>query len=175
MQRFPRSWTARGNGAFVSEPYLMCYEAHCCVLIQEPPRDDPDRLDRLKDNLGTLLRGAEARRGAIEATSAMERQSIQVEQLILRSHEVFKTFEKNIGRQNDKVSRAINLLTQDLRRNLGIPPGDQKSIRLNMDMKKFEDALKDLFKGKELIDPAFMKNISRVAQGIEAKNKNGEP
>lgn len=161
----------RSKGPLVEANHLMLYGTHCCLLVQEPPRTDEERYDRMKDNLGTLLRGMEARYEAIEAASAVQRQKNQVEQLILRSHEVFQTFEKNLNRQQDRMGRTLGLFAQELRKNLGIPPGDQTSIRLNMVLKKLEETLRGLFKSVELIDPAFTRNITRVAQGIQSKQK----
>lgn len=164
----------KGRGALVEGNQLMLFDANCCVLVQEPPMQDADRYDRLKDNLGTLLRGAAARHESIEASLAVLRQQTQVEQLILRSHEVFQNFEKNIARQQDKIARVTGLFAQDLRKALSIPAGDPNSIKLNMELKKVEDSLRGLFKSAELIDPAFTKNIGRVAQGIQGKQKGGE-
>ncbi len=164
----------RGRGALVEGLQLMLFDASCAVLIQEPPMQDPDRYDRLKDNLGTLLRGAAARHESIEASLAVQRQKTQVEQLILRSHEVFQNFEKNTTRQQEKISKVMGLFAHDLRKALGIPAGDQASIKLNMELKKVEESLRGLFRSAELIDPAFAKNISRVAQGIHGKQKGSE-
>ncbi|HVL00457.1 MAG TPA: hypothetical protein VM553_11630, partial [Dongiaceae bacterium] len=163
--------TNRAKGPLVEGNNLMLYEQNCWVLVQDPPRQDEDRYARLKDNLGTLLRGAEARYEAIAAAVAVQRQKVQVEQLILRSHEVFQTFEKNMTRQQDRLGRSINIFAQDLRKALNIPAGDPASIRLNMELKKLEDGLRGLFRSAELIDPAFAKNISRVAQGLQSKQK----
>lgn len=164
----------RGKGTVVDDNHLMLYQAGCCLLVQDPPRDDSGRYERIKVNVGTLMKGAEARLEAIEAAQAVLRQKTQVEQLILRSYEVLQNFDRNILRQQDKLSRLVNLLAQDLRKNLGITPGDQKSIRLSMDLKKLEDSLREFFKLQDLIDPAFVKNITKVAQGIQAKQKSGD-
>lgn len=164
----------RGKGSVVEANHLMLYQPGCCLLIQDPPRTDSNRYERIKDNIGTLLKGAEARLEAIEAAVAVQRQKNQVEQLILRSYDILQGLDKNVVRQQEKLSRLINTLAQDMRKNLGIMPGDQKSIRLSMDLKKMEDALKDFFKLQELVDPAFAKNITKVAQGILSRQKGGD-
>lgn len=161
----------RSKGPVVEGNQLMLYEQNCWVLVQDPPRQDPDRYARLLDNLGTLLRGADARHEAIAAALAVQRQKVQVEQLILRSYEVFQTFEKNIVRQQERIGRALNIFAQDVRKSLAIAAGDPASIRLNMELKKLEDMLRGLLKSSELVDPAFAKNISRVAQGLHSKQK----
>ncbi len=161
----------RSKGPVVEGNNLMLYEKNCWVLVQEPPRQEPDRYARLMDNLGTLLRGADARHAAIAAALSVQRQKVQVEQLILRSHEVFQTFEKNIVRQQDRIGRALNIFAQELRKALNIPAGDPASIRLNMELKKLEEMLRGLLKSSELVDPAFAKNIGRVAQGLHSKQK----
>ncbi|HBO94940.1 MAG TPA: hypothetical protein DD667_16780, partial [Gammaproteobacteria bacterium] len=138
---------------------------------ESPPLADEERYARLKDNLGTLMRGVQARYGSILAETSVQKQKSQVDALIVRSNEVFRTFESNLDKQKDKMSRVINMLGQEMRKNLGIPPGDQKSIRLNMDLKKLEDSLGKLFVQNELVDPAFKKNISRVAENLLKKNK----
>jgi predicted nucleic acid-binding Zn-ribbon protein len=164
----------RGKGALVDINHLLLYQPGCCLLIQDPPRDDKDRYERIKDHISTLMKGAEARLTAIEAAQAVQRQKTQVEQLILRSHEVLQNFDRSVGKQQDKLARLINIFAQDLRKSLGIPPGDQKSIRLNMELKKLEDALREFFKMQDLIDPAFAKTITKVAQGIQSKQKGGD-
>lgn len=164
----------RGKGTLVDIHHLLMYQPGCCLLIQDPPRDDKDRYERIKDHIGTLMKGAEARLTAIEAAQTAQRQKAQVEQLILRSHEVLQNFDRSISKQQDRLSRLINLFAQELRKNLGIPPGDQKSIRLSMELKKFEDALREFFKMQDLIDPAFARTITKVAQGIQSKQKGGD-
>ena len=161
----------RGKEPVVEGKHLILFQPGCCILIQDAPKEDRGRYDRIKDHVGTLLKGAEARLEAIEAAQAVQRQKNQVEQLILRSYDVLQSFDKNVGKQQDKLARLMNLFAQELRKNLGIPPGDQKSIRLNMDLKKLEDSLKEFLKLQDLIDPAFVKNISKVAQGIQTKQK----
>lgn len=164
----------RNKGMLVEAQHLLMYETGCCLLVQDPPKADSDRYERLKDNLGTLLRAAQTRFESIDAALAVQRQKNQVEQLILRSHDVFQTFDKNMAKQQGKIARIINLFAQDLRKGLSIPAGDQKSIRLNMELKKMEDSLNGLFRAAELIDPAFVKNINRVAQGIQTKQKGSD-
>ena len=159
------------SGKTVDAPHLMLFEESCCILIESPPLADEERYARLKDNLGTLMRGVQARYGSILAETSVQKQKSQVDALIVRSNEVFRTFESNLDKQKDKMSRVINMLGQEMRKNLGIPPGDQKSIRLNMDLKKLEDSLGKLFVQNELVDPAFKKNISRVAENLLKKNK----
>lgn len=158
-------------GKTVESPHLMLFQTNCCILIENPPREEKDRYERLKDNLGTLMRGVQARYEGMLAESAAQRQKAQVDALIVRSHEVFKTFEQNLNKQKDKMSRVINIVGQEMRKNLGIPPGDQKSIRLNMDLKKMEDNIAKLYVQNELVDPAFKKNISKVAENLLKRNK----
>lgn len=158
-------------GKTVDSPHLMLFEQRCCILIESPPLTDEERFARLKDNLGTLMRGVQARYESILAETSVQKQKNQVDALIVRSNEVFRNFESNLGKQKDKMSRVINMLGQEMRKNLGIPPGDQKSIRLNMDLKKLEDSLNTLFAQNELVDPAFKKNISKVAESLLKKNK----
>lgn len=157
----------------VESPHLMLFEEDCCLLIQDPPLQDEERFAGLKDHLGSLLRGVQARYVSILTETSVQKQKTQVDALVIRSHEVFKTFERNLDKQKDKMSRAINLVGQELRKSLGIKPGDQNSIRLNMDLKKLEDMLGDLFVQSELVDPAFKKNISRVAENLSSKSKPG--
>ncbi|RLT93502.1 hypothetical protein [Ketobacter sp.] len=154
----------------VEDPHLMLFEANCCILIQDPPRQDEERYARLVDNLGSLMRGVQARYEAILAESSVQKQKAQVDALIVRSHDVFQTFERNLDKQKDKLSRVINMLGQEMRKSLGIAPGDQNSIRLNMDLKKLEDAVSKLFVQSELVDPAFKKNISKVAENLTRKS-----
>ena len=158
-------------GKKVEAPHLMLFEASCCILIKDPPFQDEERYARLQDNLGSLMRGVQARYEAILAENSVQKQKAQVDALIVRSHDVFQTFERNLDKQKDKMSRVINMVGQEIRKNLGIPPGDQKSIRLNMDLKKLEDAIAKLFAQSELVDPAFKKNISKVAENLVKKSK----
>ncbi|RLT96316.1 MAG: hypothetical protein D9N11_15080 [Ketobacter sp.] len=158
-------------GKMVESPHLMLFEQNCCILIENPPREEEERYARLQDNLGSLMRGVQARYEAILVETSVQKQKAQVDALIVRSHEVFQTFERNLDKQKDKMSRVVNMLGQEMRKNLGITPGDQKSIRLNMDLKKLEDSVGKLFVQSELVDPAFKKNISRVAENLSKKNK----
>ena len=41
-------------------------------------------------------------------------------------------------------------------------------------LEKMEEALREVFRIQELVDPAFAKNISKVAQGILARQKGGD-
>ena len=158
-------------GKRVETPNLMLFEQNCCILIEDPPLQDEERYARLQDNLGTLMRGVQARYEALLVENSVQKQKAQVDALIVRSHDVFQTFERNLEKQKDKMSRVVNMLGQEMRKNLGITPGDQKSIRLNMDLKKLEDAIAKLFIQSELVDPAFKKNISKVAENLSRKNK----
>jgi len=164
----------RGKGEKLELKHLLLYQAGSCILIQDPPKDEKDRYDRIKDHVGTLLKAAEARLEAIEVAQAVQRQKNQVEQLILRSYEVLQNFDKNVAKQQDRLTRLINILAQDIRKSMEIMPGDQKSIRLNMDLKKLEDSLRDFLKLQGLIDPAFVKTITKVAQGIQGRLKSGD-
>lgn len=158
-------------GKMVDSPHLMLFEQNCCILIEDPPLQDEERYVRLQDNLGTLMRGVQARYEALLVETSVQKQKNQVDALIIRSHDVFQTFERNLQQQKNKMSRVVNMLGQEMKKNLGIPPGDQKSIRLNMDLKKLEDSIDKLFMQSELVDPAFKKNISKVAENLSRKNK----
>jgi uncharacterized coiled-coil protein SlyX len=160
-----------GSKNVVETPYLMLFQDSCCILIQNPPKDDLERYERLKDNLATLMRGVQARYEAIAAELMAKRQKTQVDALIIRSHEVFQTFEKNLQQQKSKLGRVINMVGQEIRKNLDIAPGEQKSIQLNMDLRKLEESAVKLFDEKDLMDPAFKKNISRVAEGVLKKTE----
>jgi len=159
------------SGKTVETPHLMLFEDSCCILVENPPKEDAERYARLKDNLGTLMRGVQARYEGIMAENAAQRQKSQVDALIIRSNEVFRTFEQNLEKKKGKTSQIINMLGQEMRKSLGIAPGDSKSIRLNMDLKKLEDSLAKVYVQSELIDPAFRKNISKVAATLLNKNK----
>ncbi len=115
--------------------------------------------------------GVQARYEAILVETSVQKQKNQVDALIVRSNEVFQTFERNLEKQRATMGRVVNMLGQEMRRNLGIKPGDESSIRLNMDLKKLEDAIAKLYVQSELVDPAFKKNISRLAENLKKKEK----
>jgi hypothetical protein len=161
----------RGKGRVVEEGnYLVIYEDKVTLLASNMPVNDRDRYERLKDNMSTLMKGAAARAEAIALASAAEKQKLQIERLVVRSDEVFKGVTKNLEKQSLKVVKLMRIAGQDLRAGLGVVPGDPKSMLLTSRMKKLEDMLLTLFDPDELMDPAFAKNVARVAASLRDKD-----
>lgn len=155
-----------GSEPVIEEPHLMLFNNNLCILIEDPQQSDRERYLRLKDNLQTLLKGAQAQYDAILSAKVAERHRKQVDALIVRSNEVLQSFDKNLTNKHTQIANVVNMFGKDLRSVLDIMPGDEKSIRLNMELKKVEDGFKNALSSSELLDPAFVKNIKKVAESI---------
>lgn len=162
----------RHRGKIVEEgATLIIYEERIVLLVPDMPVNDRPRYDRLRDNLTTLLKGASARAEAVSVSLAAEKQKIQMERLLMKSDDVFKGIHKNLEKQQLRLVKHLQLAAQDLRGGLGITPGDSKSMTLTARIKKLEEALRGLFNPDELMDPAFTKNVAKVAANIKEKEK----
>lgn len=162
----------RQRGRIVEEgSMLFIYEERVVLLIQDMPINDRPRFERLRDNLSTLIKGASARAEAVMLASAAEKQKVQMERLLTKSDDVFKGINKNLEKQSLKLTRLLQLASQDLRSGLGINPGDPKSITLTGRLKKMEESMRGLFNPDELVDPAFTRNVAKVAANIKEKEK----
>lgn len=150
---------------------LIIYEPSCALLVSDMPMQDPDRAARLKDNLGILMKAAEAAINLLLFSVSVERQKVRMEQLILRSSEVFSKLRNNLEANQSKTQRQLQTFGMDARRALNVVPGDPKSIKLANAMKQLEDGLKPMFKMDKLVDTAFVNNISKVA-GTLGKDKH---
>lgn len=142
---------------------LILYEPACALMITNMPTEDPDKSARLKDNLATLMKAADAALSIILLNSAGEKQKIRMEQLILRSNEVFQKLRLNLRNNQAKAERSVYELRADIAKALGIVPGDSKSIKLNSAFKPMDEKLRHLFKIDKLMDVGFLSNIEKVA------------
>ena len=113
------------------------------------------------------MQGAAASLNLIVLAGAADRQKKQMEQLILRSNDVFAKLDKNLNKNKLISGRVMQNFGVELRTALAVAPGDPKSIKLSGIMKKVEDAMIILMNKDELIDPGFVKNITRVAATIK--------
>lgn len=162
----------RSRGKVVEEgATLIIYEERVVVLIPDMPVNDRPRYERLRDNLTTLLKGASARAEGVAVALAAEKQKVQMERLLMKSDDVFKGITKNLDRQQMRLVKLVQLASQDLRGGLGIVPGDPKSLTLTGRLKKMEESLRGLFNPDELMDPAFTKNVAKVAANLKEKEK----
>lgn len=162
----------RHRGKIVEEgATLIIYEERIVLLVPDMPINDRPRYDRLRDNLTTLLKAASARAEAVSLSLAAEKQKLQMERLLMKSDDVFKGIHKNLEKQQIRLVKQLQLAAQDLRGGLGITPGDSKSMTLTARIKKLEEALRGLFNPDELMDPAFTKNVAKVAANIKEKEK----
>lgn len=160
----------RSRGKIVEDgAMLLIYEERVVLLIPDMPVKDRARCDRLRDNLTTLIKGASARADAVGLATAAEKQKVQMERLLVKSDDVFKGINKNLEKQQLRLMKLLQLASQDLRGGLGITPGDPKSITLTGRIKKLEDSLRGLFNPDELMDPAFTKNVAKVAANLKEK------
>ncbi len=157
---------SKGKVASDKTNYFI-FEDECALMVEDMPINDVEKCGRLKDNLGTLMQGAAASLNLIVLAGAADRQKKQMEQLILRSNGVFSKLDANLNKNKLISGRVMQKFGVELRSTLGVAPGDPKSIKLSGIMKKVEDAMAILMNKDELIDPAFVKNISRVAATIK--------
>ncbi len=160
------SMESKGRIASDKSNYFI-FEDDCALMVEDMPINDVEKCGRLKDNLGTLMQGAAASLNLIVLAGAAERQKKQMEQLILRSNDVFAKLDKNLNKNKLISGRVMQNFGVELRTALAVAPGDPKSIKLSGIMKKVEDAMIILMNKDELIDPGFVKNISRVAATIK--------
>lgn len=162
----------RSRGRIVEEgSTLIIYEDRIVLLVPDMPVNDRPRYERLRDNLSTLLKGAAARAEAVSVALAAEKQKIQMERLLMKSDDVFKGVARNLEKQQLRLIKHVQLAMQDIRGGLAIAPGDPKSITLTSRMKKLEESLRTLFNPDELMDPAFTKNVAKVAANLKDKEK----
>ncbi|OUR87971.1 hypothetical protein A9Q81_25020 [Gammaproteobacteria bacterium 42_54_T18] len=163
-----RFTTMESKGKIASDKTnYFIFEGECALMAEGMPINDVEKCGRLKDNLGTLMQGAAASLNLIVLAGGAERQKKQMEQLILRSNDVFARLDANLNKNKLISSRVMQNFGVELRTTLGVAPGDPKSIKLSGIMKKVEDAMTILMNKDELIDPGFVKNISRVAATIK--------
>jgi len=160
------SMESKGRVASDKTNYYI-FDDDCALMVEDMPINDVEKYGRLKDNLGTLMQGAAASLNLIVLAGAADRQKKQMEQLILRSNDVFSKLDKNLNKNKLISGRVMQNFGVELRTALGVAPGDPKSIKLSGIMKKVEDAMSILMNKDELIDPGFVKNISRVAATIK--------
>ena len=151
-----------GN-VYEEDKTLIIYESACALMITNMPIEDSDKSARLKDNLSTLMKAADAALSIILLNSAGEKQKIRMEQLILRSNEVFQKLRLNLRNNQTKAERSVYELRADIAKVLGIAPGDNKSVRLNSAFKPIDEKLRPLFKIEKLVDGGFLSNIEKVA------------
>jgi hypothetical protein len=162
----------RSRGRIVEEgATLIIYEERVVLLVPDMPVSDRPRYERLRDNLSTLVKGAAARAEAVSLAGAAEKQRVQMERLLMKSDDVFKGVTRNLEKQQVKLAKIVQLTMQDMRGGLGIAPGDPKSIALTSRMKKLEENLRGLFNADDLMDPAFAKNVAKVAANLKEKEK----
>ena len=160
------SMEGKGRVASNKKDYFI-YEDECALMVENMPINDLEKCGRLKDNLGTLMQGVAASLNLIILSDASDRQQKQMEQLILRSNDVFTKLDKNLDKNKAISTRILQNFGVELRTVLGVAPGDQKSIKLSGSMKKVEDAMTILMNKDELVDPNFVRNIKRVASTIK--------
>lgn len=157
---------SKGRVASDKSTYFV-FEGDCSIMVENMPVNDVEKCGRLKDNLGTLMQGAAASLNLIVLAEGAERQKKQMEQLILRSNDVFVKLDQNLNKNKVLSGRIMQNFGVELRNALGVAPGDPKSIKLSGIMKKVEDAMAILMNKDELMDPGFVKNINRVAATIK--------
>ncbi len=164
-ERFEKM-ASKGKVSSDKQSYYI-FEDDCALLVDNMPVNEVDKYGRLKDNLSTLMQGAAAGLNLILLSDAAGRQKKQMEQLITRSHDVFTKLDGNLEKNKVLGARIVQSFGVEIRTALGIAPGDPKSIQLSGAMKKVEDAMSILMNKDELVDPSFVKSISRVAATIK--------
>ena len=142
------SMESKGRVASDKTNYYI-FDDDCALMVEDMPINDVEKYGRLKDNLGTLMQGAAASLNLIVLAGAADRQKKQMEQLILRSNDVFSKLDKNLNKNKLISGRVMQNFGVELRTALGVAPGDPKSIKLSGIMKKVEDAMSILMNKDE--------------------------
>jgi len=142
------------------------FDDGCALMVEGLPTDDLEKCERLYDNLGTLMRGATASLNIITLSGSAGRQKKQMEQLIVRSNDVLVKLALNLDKNRRASSRSMKKFGAELHVSLGVAPGEP-SKKLDGIMKKAADATAVLMKIDNLVDPAFVQTMSRVAAAFK--------
>lgn len=161
-----------GEGRFVDlgKNYLI-YDEHTAVLVKNMPTDDEERLGRLKDNLNTLMQGAETSANLIKLSQSAEMQKQRMEALLIRSNAVFSKLASNLERNKQAAIANANKTASEIRTQMKIAPGSPANMKLSAALRQMEASLQPLFAIERLVDAAFMKNVARVVEGLKRDKK----
>ncbi len=157
-----------GEGRFVDlgKNYLI-YDDRTAILVKNMPIEDEERLGRLKDNLNTLMQGAETSANLIALSQSAEMQKQRMEALLIRSNAVFSKLASNLERNKKAAINSLSRVARDLRTQLQISPGGANNTKLTAAIRQAEASMQPLFSMDKLVDAAFVKNVARVVEGLK--------
>ena len=157
-----------GEGRFVDlgKNYLI-YDQRTAILVKNMPLEDEERLGRLKDNLNTLMQGAETSANLIHLSQSAEMQKQRMEALLIRSNAVFNKMSTNLDRNRKAAIGAVNKAGTELRSQLRISADGPNNAKLTSALRQMESSLQPLFSMDRLVDAAFVKNVARVVDGLK--------
>ncbi|MDX1696118.1 MAG: hypothetical protein R3208_20295 [Ketobacteraceae bacterium] len=157
-----------GEGRFVDlgRNYLI-YDERTAILVKSMPLEDEERLGRLKDNLNTLMQGAETSANLIALSQSAEMQKQRMEALLIRSNAVFTKLSANLERNKKAAVNAVEKAATELRTQLRINTGSPHNAKLSAAVQQMESSLQPLFNMDRLVDAAFVKNVARVVEGLK--------
>ncbi|MCG8313214.1 MAG: hypothetical protein MI976_08360 [Pseudomonadales bacterium] len=158
-----------GRVVDLDKGYLL-YDEHSVLLVKNIPTNDEERLGRLKDNLNTVMKATEAAAKLIVLNHSSEMQQKRMEQLLMRSNDVFVKLDKNLEKNANTAIAMLKKVSMDLRTQLKISPGGPGSAQLNAASKQAEAGIRPLFNIEKLVDTAFMKNVARVVTALHKDN-----
>ena len=161
-----------GEGRFVDlgRNYLI-YDDRTAILVKNMPIEDEERLGRLKDNLNTLMQGAETSANLIALSQSAEMQQQRMEALLIRSNAVFTKLAGNLERNRKAAVTSLNKVANELRTQLQISPGGANNTKLKAIIMQAERSMQPLFVMDKLVDAAFVKNVARVVEGLKKEKK----
>lgn len=104
------------------------------IVATKLPLQDADRMSRLKDNLSTLITGADSRIKALSTDVKFSRQRKSLETLVKTTHKALQSIEKGFREQTAQTANSYNRILKDFGMALGplALPGDQKAMLIKV-------------------------------------------
>jgi len=104
------------------------------VVASKLPLQDNERMSRLKDNLSTLVAGADSRVKALNTDAKFNRQRKSLETLVKTTHKALQSIEKGLRDQSVQTANNYNRILKDFGLVLGPLdlPGDQKALLIKV-------------------------------------------
>ncbi|HET8705997.1 MAG TPA: hypothetical protein VFM46_06825, partial [Pseudomonadales bacterium] len=104
------------------------------LVATKLPLQDADRMSRLKDNLSTLITGADSRVKALNTETKFGRQRKSLETLVKTTHKALQSIEKGFREQTTQTANSYNRILKDFGSVLAplSLPGDQKALLIKV-------------------------------------------
>lgn len=104
------------------------------LVATKLPTQDTERMSRLKDNLSTLVTGADSRVKALGTDQKFVRQRKSLETLVKTTHKALQSIEKGFREQSAQTANSYNRILKDFGSVLSplSLPGDQKALLIRV-------------------------------------------